>query len=194
MAYAFVRQGDQYETKLEPIERAMLRQMLDELCEMLTVDNAVDPEDLDPLAVELGLEDLSADDSVLPDNPVLNRLLPDGYRDDPMAAYEFRRYTDGALRRSKIEDAELIRAGLDRADSDPEGEGTVLVSEQAAPGWLRSMNDLRLALGVQLEITDDSSAELAQLPEDDPRAAPAAIYDFLTWWQDSLVRAVVGED
>ena len=32
---------------------------------------------------------------------MLARLLPDGYRDDPEAAGEFRRYTESALRSAK---------------------------------------------------------------------------------------------
>ncbi len=34
----------------------------------------------------------------IPEDPVLARLLPDAYRDDPEAAGEFRRYTEPALR------------------------------------------------------------------------------------------------
>ncbi|HEY6297732.1 MAG TPA: DUF2017 family protein, partial [Streptosporangiaceae bacterium] len=36
-----------------------------------------------------------------PDDPVLARLLPDGYRDDPDAAGEFRKYTEPGLRTAK---------------------------------------------------------------------------------------------
>src|SRR5215469_3728115 len=34
----------------------------------------------------------------LPEDPVLARLLPDAYADDPGAAAEFRRYTESSLR------------------------------------------------------------------------------------------------
>lgn len=197
MAYGFVRSGDVVETRLEPIERVMIRQLLDELCDLLRSDDDVDPSDVDPLARQLGLEDLtdlSAAAIFAPEDPVLNRLLPEGYRDDPMAASEFRRYTDGGLRAGKVADAEVVRAGLDRADADE--DGVVLVADDDAPCWLRAINDLRLALGVRLEITAESAAELDpdELDDDDPRAAQAAIYDFLTWWQDSLVRALMGDD
>ena len=191
MAHGFVRIGDELETRLEPIERVMIRDLLDELCELLTNDGDIDLEDQDPLARQLGLGDLADGEVDAPEDPVLNRLLPDGYRNDPIAASEFRHYTDGALRRGKIEDAEIIRAGLDRADGDP--DGAVTVTLQAASAWLRSINDLRLALGVQLEITPESAEELADLPDDDPRATMAAMYDFLTWWQDSLVRVLLAD-
>jgi hypothetical protein len=192
MAYGFVSDGNELETKLEPIEREMLRHLLDNLCEILSRDTDMAEADIDPLARQLGLENLQQEDVEQPEDPVLARLLPAGYRNDFMAAAEFRRYTDQALRRGKLDDAEVVRCGLDRADSDP--DGTVRVSQNAAPSWLRAINDLRLALGVQLDISAESAYELASLPDDDPRAEGAAIYDFLTWWQDGLVRALMDED
>ncbi len=41
-----------------------------------------------------------------PDDPVLARLLPDGYRDDPDSAGEFRKYTEPALRSAKYQAAQ----------------------------------------------------------------------------------------
>src|ERR1700726_4282497 len=41
--------------------------------------------------------------AVTPEDPVLARLLPDGYRDDPEAAGEFRKYTEPALRNAKYQ-------------------------------------------------------------------------------------------
>lgn len=192
MARGFVREGDELETRLIPLERAMIRQLLDELCALLATQDSPEPQDIDPLARQLGMVGLDDLPVSPPDDPVLARLLPDGYRDDPMAASEFRRYTDGTLRQGKIADADIVRAGLDRAEQDK--NGATWVSAQDAPAWLRSINDVRLALGVQLEITAESAEDLGDIPDDDPRANTAAIYDFLTWWQDSLVRALMGED
>ncbi|MEI8081261.1 MAG: DUF2017 domain-containing protein [Actinomycetes bacterium] len=192
MAHAFARRGEVVWTQLLPVERALIRQLVDELCALLGRDDDVDPKELDPLALQVGMMGLEGSPVLPPDDPILARLLPDGYRDDPMAASEFRRYTDGALRMGKIADAAVVRAGLDRADADPEGSLSLTADEASA--WLRSTNDLRLALGVKLNITEDSAEDLADIPEDDPRSVAAAVYDFLTWWQDSLVRALLGDD
>ena len=43
-----------------------------------------------------------------PDDPVLARLLPDGYRDDPVAAGEFRQYTEPDLRAAKVAAARTV--------------------------------------------------------------------------------------
>ncbi len=189
MAQGFIRDGDQVLTSLETVELNMVRQLLDEMCDLLAGEAAVAAADLDPLAAQLGLQDLSGDDVATPDDPVLARLLPDGYRDNPDSAAEFRRLTDGSLRRAKIVDAEIMRMGLDRAEVDP--EGTVTLAPDQAVAWLRAINDLRLALGVRLNITMDSQFDVAMIPHDDPRAVLVALYDFLTWWQDSLLGAMM---
>jgi len=192
MAHGFVRNGTGVETKLDPMEIEMISQLLDELCDLLSHDDDVDPSDADPLAVELGLESLDNGEVNPPTDPVMARLLPDSYRDDPVASYEFRQYTDAALRRGKIEDAEAVRTALAHAQSSP--EGLVWVDDAEAPSWLRAINDVRLALGVQLDISSESPHSWEDIADDDPRAAQAALYDFLTWWQDSLVRALTGDD
>ncbi len=189
MAQGFIRDGDQVLTSLETVELNMVRQLLDEMCDLLAGEADVAAADLDPLAAQLGLQDLSGDDVATPDDPVLARLLPDGYRDDSDSAAEFRRFTDGSLRRAKIVDAEIMRMGLDRAEVDP--EGTVTLAPDQAVAWLRAINDLRLALGVRLNITTDSQFDVAMMPHDDPRAVLVALYDFLTWWQDSLLGAMM---
>src|SRR5215471_8482565 len=43
-----------------------------------------------------------------PADPVLARLLPDAYRDDPEAAGEFRRYTEQGLRSDKVAAAQTV--------------------------------------------------------------------------------------
>jgi len=48
--------------------------------------------------------------SAPPEDPVLARLLPDAYGDDPEAAGEFRRYTEHGLRSGKV--AAAIQTGV----------------------------------------------------------------------------------
>ena len=56
--------------------------------------------------------------------------------------------------------------------------------------WLRALNDVRLALGVRLGITEEYEHELGGLGSDDPRAAYLQVYDWLTYLQETLVRAL----
>ena len=119
-----------------------------------------------------------------PEDPVLARLLPDAYGDDPESAGEFRRYTEPGLRSGKVEAARTVLATL------PAAGGRVRLSPGDAEAWLRSLNDVRLALGVVLGITEDYEHEFANTEPGDPREAYLHVYDFLTFLQETLVRAL----
>jgi hypothetical protein len=128
-----------------------------------------------------GMPDLDfSDNTEAPEDPVLARLFPDAYRDDQGASAEFRRYTEAGLREGKRAAAETVLETL--------GEGgEILLDAEQAQAWLRSLNDLRLALGTRLDITEDT---LEQIDWDDPRNAGYAAYDWLTYLQESLVVAL----
>ena len=134
----------------------------------------------DELAAMIGL----TDNATLPDDPVLARLLPDAYREDPEAAGEFRPYTEQGLRTGKAAAARTVLATL------PPGGGRVRLSEPEAQAWLRALNDVRLALGVRLEVTDDFDERVDEIGPDDPRSAYIGVYQWLAFLQETLVRAL----
>lgn len=191
MALGFQRVGDRVSTQLEPVEQMLITALIDELSEILRRADEPDRADIDPLARELGLEGLTGHAPDPPDNPIAARLLPDGYRDDLEAALEFRRYTDDSLRATKLADAEVMRAGLESAADDPEGRIEIELAE--ADHWVRAINDLRLALGVELGIADDPSGSADRWVGNERMEGRAMLYDFLTWWQDGLVLSLMGE-
>jgi hypothetical protein len=119
-----------------------------------------------------------------PEDPVLARLLPDAYRDDPEAAGEFRRYTEQGLRSGKVAAAQTVLATL------PAKGGQVRLGPEDAQAWLRAINDVRLAIGTLLGITEDYEDELEQGNWADPRSAHLEVYHWLGYMQDSLVRAL----
>ena len=119
-----------------------------------------------------------------PEDPVLARLLPDAYGDDPEAAGDFRRYTEPGLRSGKVEAARTVLATL------PAEGGRIRLSAGDAEAWLRALNDVRLALGVLLGITEDYERELADVTGTDPRSAYLQVYDWLTFLQETLVRSL----
>ena len=53
---------------------------------------------------------------------------------------------------------------------------------------MRALNEVRLVLGVRLEVTEEGD----ERPRDpaDPRAAAFAIYDYLTWLQGEIIDAL----
>jgi hypothetical protein len=158
---------------LSPDETAVVRILVGQLLELIGEADEPKPDD--------GMPDLAfSENSSIPDDPVLARLFPDAYREDDEASAEFRRYTEVGLREGKRANAELVLRTLG------EGGEVVLDAEQAQ-AWLRALNDVRLALGTRLDITEDTPRDL---DADDPRSAPYDAYDWLAYLQESLVHAI----
>ena len=132
------------------------------------------------LASQLGVSDATE----LPEDPVLARLLPDAYSDDPDASGEFRRYTEQGLRSAKVAAARTVLATL------PASGGRIRLSEPEAQAWLRALNDVRLALSVRLGITDELGEQEEGFAADDPRSAYVWVYQWLAILQESLVEAL----
>src|SRR5215469_7133475 len=131
------------------------------------------------------LERLFSDEQPeVPQDPVLARLLPDAYQDDPEAAGEFRKYTESSLREAKKYFAQTL------LDTLPPSGGRVRLTGDQARDWMRALNDVRLMFGVRLEVTEDFEEQLAALAPDDPRVAAFEVYGWLGAVQESLVRAL----
>jgi hypothetical protein len=164
--------------RVDVVEKGLLTTLLEQLVEFVSPE--ID-EDEDPLVQLVGLDP----DAERPDDPALARLFPDAYLDDTEAAAEFRRFTERDLRETKVAHAHTALDSLRRS-----GEKVTLSADEAT-AWLGALNDVRLALGTRLGITEDGMAELASLPDEDPRAATFHVYDWLTYLQESLVQSVM---
>jgi Domain of unknown function (DUF2017) len=125
---------------------------------------------------------LEADADDVRGDPVMARLLPDGHRGDPEVAADYRDLTEASLRSGKTDDLATVRATL-----PPDGGQVRLDPEQAA-AWLRTTNDLRLAMGTRLDISEDSEPPEEVTGEEDQQLA---VYYWLTALQGSLVDALV---
>jgi hypothetical protein len=129
-------------------------------------------------------DDLEGALQTLPgDDPVRERLFPAAYRDDDEAADEFRLLTEDSLREGKAQHLAECRAEL------PSGEGEIDLDDEAAQRWLTVLNDLRLAIGTRLDVSEDDDPAIDPA---DPDAQLRAIYQWLTALQDSLVHVVMG--
>lgn len=167
----------------DAVEVELLRGVFGELLALVADPPGEGSED-DELAAMVGIGTATT----LPTDPVLARLFPDGYRDDDDAAADFRRYTEPALRQRKQENAQAV---LDSLAGDP---GKVVLDADQALAWLGALNDVRLAIGERVGISEDWGPDLAGrvdgLAEDDPRRYWLALYDLLTWLQETLVHAL----
>jgi Domain of unknown function (DUF2017) len=166
----------------EQAQAGVIRSLVSQIAELVSADsNAAETgPDSSELEAQLGL----SRHAELPDDPVLARLLPDGYSDDPLAAAEFRRYTEETLRSGKVSSAQTVLSSL------PAGGGEVQLSEPECQQWLRALNDVRLALSVRLGITDENEDMSERLLPGDPRSAYVWVYQWLAYLQDSLIEAL----
>lgn len=191
MARPFLRTADGVWTSLDEFEHSLLSRVLDEVARMLLDDSPVED---DPLARMVGLSPGAA----VPQDPALARLLPPASVDDEAAALEFRRLTERDLRTGKRENLAVAAQTMARArEGQPGAEHTELVlSDAEAQAWLLALTDVRLVLGERLGLRTDEDADtlmamLAGADPDDPRAYLAAVYDFLTGYQEMLATVLL---
>ena len=124
--------------------------------------------------------------STAPDDPILARLLPDFHRlDDDRRPRRTSTRPRPALAARAGAARPQDRGGRCGAGHLPAGGGRVRLTVEQAEAWLSAINDVRLALGTALEVTEDMPDEL---PDDDPRAPHLGVYHWLTWVQESLVQ------
>ncbi len=167
-------------------QATIIRDLVGQVAELVSEDvpdgstAAVPETPAEELATQLGLSEATE----VPDDPVLARLLPDAYTDDPESAGEFRRYTEQGLRSGKVAAARTVLATL------PASGGKVRLSEPEAQAWLRALNDVRLALSVRLGIAEEDDEQEADLAPDDPLSAYMLIYQWLAFLQESLIEAL----
>ncbi|MBO8184816.1 DUF2017 domain-containing protein [Streptomyces spirodelae] len=147
-----------------------------------------------------------------PADPALARLFPDAYGPGPQAAppedltpgseeaarakrdraasAEFRRYTENDLRARKREDGLAVVRALDALTPGESGAVLTLTPAQSQQ-WLGALNDLRLAIGTRLEVSDDTDDELYQLPDSDERKPMVMAYLWLGGLQETLVETLM---
>lgn len=183
---AFRRTRAGVTVKLDPVERAVLAQVIGEMAELVRPEPDADGE---AWARELGLTGLGEGGSgaVAPDDPIRARLFPDAYRDDQSAAEDFRRFTEADLRAGKFANAQKL------LDSLPEGGGPVVLDEPGCAAWLGALNDARLALGTALDVDENTYDELLGLELNEPRAQRLRVYLWLGELQDSLLQVLTGD-
>jgi hypothetical protein len=168
---------------LAPQEASLLRSLVGQVISLVAPDGQPGPaEDDGPLA--RWEAELAADPPASPDDPVLARLLPDGYRDDPEASQEFRKYTESSLRSAKQQAAQQM------LDTLPGDGGKIQLTHDQATAWLKALNDVRLALGVRLNVTEEFEDQWGSLSADDPQRAAYEVYAWLGAVQESLVQAL----
>jgi len=183
----FTRSRGRLTLRLDDAEVTVLRGLLKQFEELVAPTTAATT---DPLAAMVGIDV----DSVTPQDPALLRLFPDGYRDDPDAAADFRRFTERGLRNAKLERATVVGAVLEQFPFDESASdqtvNAVVVDGDQSQAWLLTCNDLRLVLGSRLEIVSDDQQVGTDWDSDDDRFQLLSLYQWLTWLQSTLLESL----
>jgi Domain of unknown function (DUF2017) len=110
------------------------------------------------------------------DDPSLRRLFPAAYHQDQEKEDEYQRLMREELMAVKISRAELLEQTA-RATTLTEGD---------LMGWMGAVNDVRLVLGTQLDVSEDSE----NVDDDDPRAPVFEIYHYLGFLLENIIKAL----
>jgi uncharacterized protein DUF2017 len=179
---AFKRSGPMIRMKLTDYEATLLESLVEQFAGLLEADGQ-EPEAGDSFA--RWQAELSGDDPLDYTDPVINRLFPDAYPQDPAASEEFRRLTQARQRSERLGQAETVMSALRDTDG---GKHPVQVRVIELDSWLRTLSGVRLSLAVRLGIsTADDIEELDALPEDDPRAYVYWVYDWIAHLMENLL-------
>ncbi|UTT65191.1 DUF2017 domain-containing protein [Janibacter sp. CX7] len=210
MATAFAADGDELVAIMDDSERAVVAGLCLQVMDLVAPASVTKGEHADPFeAIVAGLGDLATDTEEgaagvgVPDrafgldedrDPALDRLFPTGNREDEQEAAEFRRFTEQGLRQRKHAGLAATVRLLEEAEDE-----RWVVPRREAPLVLVALTDVRLVMGERLGLrTDEDATRLEELveslPSDDPAIFALSVYDFLTWLQESLTRALTGED
>jgi len=121
------------------------------------------------------LDELLADD---PDDADLRRLNPPAYLDDPERDAAYRLLAGEELRTSRHATIDAVLGTLDQER----------LTEDELWSWLQAVNALRLVVGTRLDISEDDHQIV--VADDDPQAPLWSVYQFGTWLQYQILRAL----
>ncbi len=108
--------------------------------------------------------------------PSAERLYPPAYPGDPDASAEYRQMAGASL-------LDRHRRALDTMVETVDGAS---LDEAQLHEWLDACEVLRLVLGTQLDVSESE----IQVSADDPRAAPYAVYGYLSMLQGEIIDAL----
>ena len=215
MARGFRRKGAVFVAKLDVVERGLVVGLMEQVRELLEPEepsgdaasrSAKDQggDAFDQIVAGLGgsgwgvsvsAEDQAPGTPTSPGplgerDPALERLLPAAHREDEQIAAEFRRLTEQSVRSRKTANLSTAIEALSAVDDQ-----RVELDESQAVALVVALTDVRLVLGERLGLRTDEDLELLEehassLDDDDPAVYALAVYDFLTWLQETLAHAL----
>jgi hypothetical protein len=115
-------------------------------------------------------------DTTDPADPSVRRLFPPAYREEEKAEADYQTLMHDELLEHHRQALAVMEETI---DADRLDEGQVV-------SWLSALNELRLVLGTNLEVTES----LEPVSPSDPRAPGLALYGYLSWLEEQVVEAL----
>lgn len=198
MATAFRRKGSRIVGKLDADEREVIAGLLEQTRDLLDPGHSQqDPSEPQDPVQELfaSLErPIATPQEVADRDPALQRLLPEGNREDPQAAQEFRELTENSLRARK---SATLATAIAALRDVPAGTSRIELDEGQAQSLMIALSDVRLVLAERLGIHTDADAERLHELAEDPQGQEegtvfaVAVYELLTWMQECLAQSLL---
>lgn len=192
--------GHKIKSVMEGHEVQILHSLVSNVVDML--EQRRDSAPRDELAELTGMRSGHSD---APDQAPLARLLPDFHRPEPGTAHDLdkravsRAHNSGMrmIHEPEIIDAKLASAAVVLRTLPARG-GSVSLTPEQGNAWMGCLNDVRLGLGALLleagAVDGIPATDIPEyVPEVDPRSAHLDVYHWLTFMQDSLCTALMGE-
>ncbi len=115
-------------------------------------------------------------DTTDPADPSMRRLFPPAYRDDEKAEADFQNLMHDELVEHHRQALAVMEETIDADRLD----------EDQVVSWLSALNELRLVLGTNLEVTES----IEPVSPSAPRAPGLALYGYLSWLEEQVVEAL----
>jgi hypothetical protein len=159
-----------YVARWEDVEREVLGRVARDVAELVRAESGLEP------GIEVGDGVAFTGVARVPQDPAVQRLLPDAHDEDADVATEFRHLTQTDLAAGKVARLLAFADAIDSPDElpdDPRDGAEVVVPRESAQEFAGALTDLRLVLGERLGLVDDADVEalhddvLSGVDEDD---------------------------
>ena len=115
-------------------------------------------------------------DTTDPADPSVRRLFPPAYRDEEKAEADYQNLMHDELLEHHRQALAVMEETIDADRLD----------EKQVVSWLSALNELRLVLGTNLEVTES----IEPVDPKDPKAPGLALYGYLSWLEEQVVEAL----
>ncbi|MCK9792148.1 DUF2017 domain-containing protein [Isoptericola sp. 4D.3] len=145
-----------YVARWEDVEREVLARVARDVAELLRAESGIEP------GIEVGDGVAFTGVARVPQDPAVQRLLPDAHDEDADVATEFRHLTQTDLAARKVARLLAFADAIDPPDGsadDPRDGAEIVVPRESAQDFAGALTDARLVLGERLGLVDDADVE-----------------------------------